>query len=420
LRALPLAALLLVAGESWANAWAMEVRLDEQFRYRMREEYTAYREKYGPAVEAVATLDTGHYRVEIPEQRSANGGMALGYNGISHYSTTTDQRLNRFLRGLGYNRGTENELRFAPNTPITNGLLGIKYLLTGEHPGGGYDAVGEVNGVTLYENRCALPLAFWAPSGAMKWEAGTDDPFLLQNGLLSALSAGLSAEVFAPVHAGQSLYNVDLERLEGYLELAPRVAGEGAAVEYRVENPLRRELFAYVPVWNERFATAEVFVGEKPVGWNLRYRENSPVALGNGESASLTLELSTNITRIEAEYFYALDLGAAEQLAAELRGQAMEIQTFTDTRVEGVIGAEADGSLVTTFPYDDGWRVYLDGERVRTERFAGVFLAVPLPAGEHRVELRYLPPGFAVGCVVSAGCLGGVLVFWQKKKKHPR
>lgn len=408
--------LLLVCAEVWANAYVMERGLDNQFGYKTRESYTAYRAKYLPAVNSVAAEDDSVYRLEVVEQRNANGGMALGYNGISHYSTTTDQPLNGLLRRLGYNKGTSNELRFTPNTPVTGGLMGIRYVLSAAEMGGGYETMGAVGDVVVNRNGCAFPLAYAAGASALDWEDGDENPFALQNSMLSALF-DRRVEVFSPVpDVEYLLHNVDLEEKDGYLEYTPRVRGEAATVEFWLRNPDGREAYAYFPVWNNKFSAAEVLVNGVSMGTDLHYRGNAVLPLGAGEDIHVMLDLGNTPTRIREQYFYTLDTALAGDLAREAGENALDFTRFTDTRVDGTVNIGEGGALVTTFPFDSGWRVTVDGKRTEPGRFAGVFLALELPPGEHTISMRYSPPGFAVGCAVSVMCAAGILLVWLRRR----
>ncbi|MCL6646726.1 MAG: YfhO family protein [Chloroflexi bacterium] len=55
--------------------------------------------------------------------------------------------------------------------------------------------------------------------------------------------------------------------------------------------------------------------------------------------------------------------------------------------------------LESSYP---GWRVWVDGRPAALTRAEGVFLAVPLSAGRHRVLLAYLPGSWLLGLAVSA------------------
>jgi hypothetical protein len=60
------------------------------------------------------------------------------------------------------------------------------------------------------------------------------------------------------------------------------------------------------------------------------------------------------------------------------------------------------GYLVVLEAYDRGWRASVDGRPAPVFPASALFRAVPVPAGVHRVELRYRPPAFAWGALTSA------------------
>jgi hypothetical protein len=61
----------------------------------------------------------------------------------------------------------------------------------------------------------------------------------------------------------------------------------------------------------------------------------------------------------------------------------------------------ASGLLVLSEPYYPAWKAYVDGERVPLYRADYLLRAVPVPAGEHAVELRYESWTLRLGTAVS-------------------
>ena len=62
---------------------------------------------------------------------------------------------------------------------------------------------------------------------------------------------------------------------------------------------------------------------------------------------------------------------------------------------------EQPGFVVVSEPAWPGWRVWLDGRRVRQLIANHAFQAVWVPAGEHRIRMRYLPQSFVTGRMIS-------------------
>ena len=60
--------------------------------------------------------------------------------------------------------------------------------------------------------------------------------------------------------------------------------------------------------------------------------------------------------------------------------------------------------------YDEGWKAQVDGATAPVFRANLAFRAVPVPAGDHEVELAYRPTSVPRGLLVSGLSLLGLLV----------
>ena len=72
--------------------------------------------------------------------------------------------------------------------------------------------------------------------------------------------------------------------------------------------------------------------------------------------------------------------------------------------------AAAPGLLVLGEVYSGGWRAYVDGEPADVLPTDHVLRGVPIPAGEHRVELRYEPASLRLGLPISALSAAAMIV----------
>lgn len=66
--------------------------------------------------------------------------------------------------------------------------------------------------------------------------------------------------------------------------------------------------------------------------------------------------------------------------------------------------------LVTSEPYYPGWRAYVDGREQPLYITNTAFRGMPLPAGAHRIEMRFNPPILWHGAIISAVALA--VLFW--------
>lgn len=70
---------------------------------------------------------------------------------------------------------------------------------------------------------------------------------------------------------------------------------------------------------------------------------------------------------------------------------------------------DAAGLLMLSEVYDPGWRAYIDGRRVPVRVADHALRAVPIPPGEHAVELRYEPGSLKLGVAISAASAAALL-----------
>lgn len=139
-------------------------------------------------------------------------------------------------------------------------------------------------------------------------------------------------------------------------------------------------LFRVRDPWPLAFWTAEVRVVDEPeAALQILRRQREPAAV-----------------------FEAAHLGEAAELARALeatpdqeRPGAVEAQVlgYGVDHVALEVDAPADGIVVIAEGHDAGWEARVDGAPVSLHRVNLVFRALVVPAGVHRIELDYRPPG---------------------------
>jgi hypothetical protein len=87
-----------------------------------------------------------------------------------------------------------------------------------------------------------------------------------------------------------------------------------------------------------------------------------------------------------------------------------ELLLYEPEHVVATVNAPCFGWLFFSDAWYPGWEATVDGQPVPLHRANILFRAVPVPAGEHRVELRYRPASFRWGALISLGALALLLV----------
>jgi hypothetical protein len=121
----------------------------------------------------------------------------------------------------------------------------------------------------------------------------------------------------------------------------------------------------------------------------------------------------------------ALDDAAYETRYREaveaLRREPFEISSFREDRIRGRVAAQESGVLFLSVPFNRGWRATVDGQPAAIHRINVGFVGLPLPAGEHTIELRFVPEGSRLGLAVSllAAIVLVAGVIFESRRRSP-
>ncbi|MDR1061755.1 MAG: YfhO family protein, partial [Clostridiales bacterium] len=130
---------------------------------------------------------------------------------------------------------------------------------------------------------------------------------------------------------------------------------------------------------------------------------------GETEEVEVSLKFEESLSGEFEIYGSVLDEAAFKKACAALASQPLEITSFSDSAIAGVVSAERPGALFTSIPYDRGWRVEVDGRRLARDEIGSVgdegFIAFEIGEGRHSVAFDYTPVMFREGLAVSLICL---------------
>ena len=96
-------------------------------------------------------------------------------------------------------------------------------------------------------------------------------------------------------------------------------------------------------------------------------------------------------------------MGIADLVADVLKRHAVPVTFFAANEPT----QQGDGSLGETWA--PGWHAWVDGQEAPVLRANVIHRAVRLPAGQHRVEFRYVPAAFRLGLYGTAAALAVLL-----------
>jgi len=177
----------------------------------------------------------------------------------------------------------------------------------------------------------------------------------------------------------------------------------------------------FVSMMNVRFAIAGVWLPVPP-GWRLVAQERHVILLENMNALDRAfiprnVKLGLSDEDALAEMKTTADFRERAWITAETSmNRANGPGTVTVhrngmSRFDLDADMQGDGWIVLTESAWKGWRAYLDGRRVKTQRANVAFLSVYVPKGRHAIRFVYLPESFVVGRAISIATLLGLVAF---------
>jgi len=117
---------------------------------------------------------------------------------------------------------------------------------------------------------------------------------------------------------------------------------------------------------------------------------------------SMILSLEDGIHNLnESNYIYILDKSKLNEKARELTNE-IEVNLSKSNMINvKLLNDENNQIIFTTIPYDEGWRVLINGEKTNTVKVFDSLLAFEIPKGELDIELKFIPKGINLGLVMS-------------------
>ena len=162
--------------------------------------------------------------------------------------------------------------------------------------------------------------------------------------------------------------------------------------------PERDDVRAIAAERSQVFRNAQVAVYENPTAFPRAWIVHDVRANNNGEGLRMLADRSAD-GRVTA----FVD-GSIPVLAAPSLQSAEEPVTVMDSGADELTfqaRASAAGLVVFSETYEEGWRAYVDGDRVPILRTNHALRGVVVSAGTHTIEMRYEPTSLTVGLWTS-------------------
>ena len=339
--------------------------------------------------EAENRINQGHFtRFDAVEEDIRNDACLTGYHGDAFFSSTINKEAEDFFREFGL-KSSRVHYMATGLTPFSAALLSDGYLLADEFRNNetDYDVAFFVDAYDddyLYRCLYTLPFGYMVPAGIYDLDRdAVSDPIDRQNRVALRLGGD---DVFS---------RIDDECIcesEGHAEFT--VPEDGHYYGYTRAD---------VEETDEYVNGAEDAHGHFD---DMKY--GSIMDLGRLERGDkVKLEVSGDDTdEVFSLTLYRFRPEAMQHIEDILSAESFIVTEFEDDHIEGITDISYGKDLVLAMPYDEGWRIEVDGlPYTWTESFYGFLMMLPMEPGVHHISLTYHVPYLLHGMVITCASL---------------
>ncbi|MGN0467277.1 MAG: YfhO family protein, partial [Acutalibacteraceae bacterium] len=404
-----------------------------------RASYVSDYDDFRTVKERLDTIEQDNfYRMELTDLRTRMDPCWFGYNGVSIFSSMAYEKVAKLENRLGMMSNDINSYTYNPQTPVYNMMHSLKYIVNNETPNvlsnKYYKKITSQSKYTAYENKYYLPIAFGVNTDIKNWDykdsisAKDVNPFEVQGDFFEK-ATGVS-DPFEKVSVSYINYNninAFPEITEnGIYSYTKTTADSDGSATFFITTQKKGNIYIYYNVDNasEKDITVNSSIG------TITHSASQDCILDLGrydanETISINVPFEGNNGNLRL-YVYTINDSILNKGYEKLSDRAFNVEKFENTLIEGTFSTKEDCVLYTSIPYDAGWYVYVDGEKVDNDSLVAIgdaFLGINIEKGNHEIKFEYHVQGLSTGLKISAGSLviliAIIIISILRKRKSP-
>ena len=393
---------------------------------------TAFTEDYDGFKELQSVIDEKDnslfYRSELSDLRTRMDPSWYDYNGVSVFSSMAYESVANMQKSIGLYGNKINSYTYNPQTPVYNSFFGIKYIYDRNSliSDGEYYTLADKNATySAYENNYSLNIAFPVSDRLLTWDASLySNPVDSQQELFANATGidGIYNKIYNyefvcsnvnditvddKIMSNFSLYKID-DSTEASATATITAESSGHIYVYLYSRNLD-DVSVYSPVISTSMTVSDGYI------LDLGYHNTN-------DKISITMPIEENETYANVDFVvFTIDNEKFVDGYNMLKSGQIEYTSFTDTKIEGNFSANDDEVLFTSIPYDKGWNVYIDDEKISEDnlvKISDALLGVKVNSGEHSIRFEYSIPGLKIAYIISAVFVILLLVVFVMMKKN--
>ena len=369
-------------------------------QYKTNEEIN---EKAVKHIKEIENKDNNFYRMELSTSTVHNSPSLLNYNGINHFNSVKNAKTLNFLNKFNYQVTDDTSVEFNNYNPYLTSLLGIKYI-NGSKDEMYYENVYNENPY-MYLNKDALSLGYMIYN--KKFKESNSSYQNTENLINSMLNTDIKRYKVIDNFNGE---DTEIKEIDNKKYVISKTS-----IKIEMEDKASNSMFL-IPSRNISFvANYSIFINDEEI--KDAVIKQSPIFINKGDTYKIIIKSNLSKTELNSLKWYQINYDKYIETINELKKNEFNITKYNkDNHIEGNINVNNDKNvLLLTIPYDKGWNIYVDDNKVNYDICFDSFICLDLDKGKHNIKMNYVPSGFIVGLIISSLAFIVTIIYIRKK-----
>ena len=344
--------------------------------------------------------------VEINSNRNVNKYWNENYYGSTIYSSSYNSNYYQFYNfEFGNNIPYRNSFIIDGNTnELFNSFMGVKYIVAKKNKEVSYEKIKESENYALYYNENAYPIIYTVNTlGSLKQYEDLSFPYNVEYLLkYPVLETENNQEYETNIRKIKldlkQAYEINIDKKVNYnYQLNESIKNKYLIISFDIDNDTNSDRSITINGVKNKLTSKDWYY----------YNNNKTfeyVIYVDEEITSLDIEITKGKYNISNIHLYTMDKVLPKYEALQNINIDKEKSIIT-----GKTSLESDSYVITSIPYDKGFKAYVDGTEVKTEKVNQAFLGFKVSKGEHSIKIEYNSPFYKEGLILSL--LGLFLMF---------
>ena len=369
-------------------------------QYKTNEEIN---EKAVKHIKEIENKDNNFYRMELSTSTVHNSPSLLNYNGINHFNSVKNAKTLNFLNKFNYQVTDDTSVEFNNYNPYLTSLLGIKYI-NGSKDEMYYENVYNENPY-MYLNKDALSLGYMIYNKEFKESNSSYQN--TENLINSILNTDIKRYKVIDSFNGK---DTEIKEIDNKKYVISKTS-----IKIEMEDKASNSMFL-IPSRNITFvANYSIFINDDEI--KDAVIKQSPIFINKGDTYKIIIKSNLSKTELNSLKWYQINYDKYIETINELKKNEFNITKYNkDNHIEGNIDVNNDKNvLLLTIPYDKGWNIYVDDNKINYDICFDSFICLDLDKGKHDIKMNYVPSGFIVGLIISSLAFIVTIIYIRKK-----